>query len=67
MRPRDVRAMRHLEEARTLSLTRLSSSSADLSSLPSTNSTIPLSFPRHENASSVEEALFDCDEEYYRG
>ena len=63
VRPRDMWAMRHLEEARTLSLTRPSSSSADLSSLPSTNSTIPLSLPSHVNASSVEEALFDSDEE----
>ena len=63
VRPRDVRAMRHLEEARTLHLTRSSSSSADLSSLRSTNSTISLSFSSHVNASSVEEALFDSDEE----
>ena len=58
---RDVRAMRQFEEARTLSLTHASSSSADISSLP-TNTRPSPPLPEHLRLSpSAEEADAEND------
>ena len=55
---RDIRAMRQLEEARSLSLTQASSSSADISSLP-TNTPVCPPIPEHLRLSPPAEEADD--------
>ena len=55
---RDIRAMKQLEEARSLSLTQASSSSADVSSLP-TNTPVCPPIPEHPRLSPPAEEADD--------